>query len=441
MWTLARPFQRQLLLLAITMANTGCVIILGDGTGNGTSGDGDTPLLPTPENAGEDPNVPLDPEQRKRQAEADALIASEIYGGYVPERSVRGKSGKIYDSLRIPPVDVTPPDVAALLPTSSVLEGVSLGMTELERYPELWGPAGTTVFVRPDFSKYIMDPAGATSIQDWIQNYQIPAIPDDPNRLYAGLDIREANVGVYARINAFKPEVTKGSLSVIELAVGCPAVGDATEFVGVFIGVDWANFHFPPTLDLSVERWRDVNGKKEGGFNEVNNGFVQEEFRPTDVGSPLEHYSVVGGEQWEHALLLLMAPTGSWWVVYNGQAIGHFPAALFTTLNKGACRAQVYGEVYNPHPEQGWVRTEMGSGQFSGTPQGRVAWIREIRYLDTNYVPREPPTDDVTHWSQPYHYPCYDRQPLTSQNGAGPTLTLGGPGGKDPVCAQWKPSP
>ncbi|HRI72268.1 MAG TPA: neprosin family prolyl endopeptidase [Polyangium sp.] len=314
-------------------------------------------------------------------------------------------------------------------------------MTEIENHPEWWGPIGTTVFVRPDFSKYIMDPGGATSIQDWIDNYQVPGIPDDPNRLYAGLNIVQPNVGIYARVNAFKPEVEKGSFSVIELAVVCPAVGPPDEMVGILIGMDWVNYDLPPTLDLSVERWRWVNGVRRGGYN-ASAGFAAQHIRPTDVGAPLEHFSTAGGEQREHALLLIMAPDGTWWVVYNYQTVGKFPASVFTTLNQGACRAQIYGEVYNPHPEQGWVRTEMGSGQYSSGPNGNVAWVREIRYFDNSVsFVNEPKSDDLANWSKPYYPPCYDRSPLTYQGSGGPIMYLGGPGGKHPTCAQKKPAP
>ena len=95
--------------------------------------------------------------------------------------------------------------------------------------------------------------------------------------------------------------------------------------------------------------------------------------------------------------------------------------------------------MYNPHPELGWVPTEMGSAQFSSAPPGHVAWFRQIRYFDTNWWPTEPPSDDFVHWSKPYHPPCYDRQPLEYQGSAGPILKYGGPGGKNPLCAQKKP--
>ncbi len=434
----------QFVVVAMVAMNMGCTIDLrgwvtlsrGDGNGGDTV---DQANLPAPENPVGD-LVVLNDDEQTRKAETEAYIAKVIYQGRAIEKSVQGPSGAIYDYLRLPEPDILPPDISSLLPAPPI-DGMQLGMTEVERYAELWGPVGATVFTRPDFSKYIMEPDGATSVQDWLDNHVIPGIPDDPYRLYAGLDIIEPNRGIFARVNAFKPEVEKDTFSVIELAVACPAVGPAEEFIGILIGADWKNYQVPPTLDLTVERWRYVSGMmQEGGYGEYHSGFVAEKIRPMDVGGPLEQFSVIGGEQWEHALLLIMAPNGDWWFFYNFQPIGKFPAALFTKLNQGACRAQVYGEVYNSHPENGWVKSEMGSGRFGSTAANDVAWVRQVRYVDVDgpFI-YEPTKDNFAYWSQPYHTPCYDRSALTYQGSAGPIMYLGGPGGKNPDCAQKKP--
>ena len=139
---------------------------------------------------------------------------------------------------------------------------------------------------------------------------------------------------------------------------------------------------------------------------------------------------------------LVILPNGDWWFSYNYEVLGRFPASVFTTLNKGACAAHVYGEVYNPNPQNGWVKTEMGSGQFSTGAPDNVAWARQIRYFDATWAfANEPQTDNSVYWSKPYATECYDRSPLTYQGSAGPIMLLGGPGGLDPVCAQKKPSP
>lgn len=444
-----RGIHRILILMLMMLTNMGCSIELpgwltiahDDGNNGNNENHGNLPAPETPR--GE--FIGLTTEQQRKKDEADAYIRDVLYQGRPIEKTVQGYSGLIYDYMKIQPLGIDVPDVASLLPGAPA-DGIQLGLTEVEKYPELWGPLGTTVFARPDFSKYIMENTGATSVQDWVANYQVPGLPgEDPNRLYAGLNIPAPNHGIFARVNMFRPEVAQNSMSVIQLAVSCPAVGEHAEFIGVLLSVDRINTNADQLTSgtapvrLHVEFRKMTNGKLTGSFDEGGGHFTAEATRLTGVGAVVEHVSVAGGQQWEHALLLIRALNGDWVVFYNGQNLGKYEAHHFNTLQNGACRAHVYGEVYNPTPEQGWIATEMGSGQFSGTPQGRVAWMRQIRYLDTNYFPQEPPTDAVTSWSKPYHYPCYDRQPLTYQDGAGPTLTFGGPGGKEPVCAQKKP--
>jgi hypothetical protein len=438
---------------AIACLLPGCVIVLGDGVGPGdgsgevastsssSGGDGHPSMLPEPEEWRVDAPF-LTPDQQNRKLEADAYIANVIYKGRPIEKTVQGYSGTIYDYIKVPPLDIEIPDIQGLLP-GAPSDGIQLGLTEVEKYAELWGPVDSTVFVRTDFSKYIMEDTGATSVEDWLDNYVIQGIPNDPNRLYAGLNIPAANKGVFARINAFAPEVEKGSFSVIELAVACPAEGVHTEMVGIMLTMDWVNYDVPPKLSVDVEWQRVTNGVKEGSYGRAGGYFTEPWIRATDVGAPVdqERISVRGGEQWEHALMIVMNPAGDWLFSYNYEILGYYPGSMFKTLNKGACRAHSYAEVYNPHPSQGWARTEMGSGQFPNAPPGHVAWIRQIRYFDANYWPMEPPSDDVALWSKPHDPVCYDRLPLANQGSAGPVMMFGGPGGKDPVCAQKKTLP
>ncbi len=426
------------------VTNVGCTVVLPEwititrGTGDGDDS-ADPPNLPAPETPRGEMSE-LTPEQQVKKDEADAYIRDVIYQGRPIEKTVQGYSGVIYDYMKIAPLGIDLPDLSGLLPAPPA-DGIQLGLTELEKYPELLGPVGTTVFTRPDFSKYIMTDTGATSVEDWVQNHQVPSIPDSAYRLYAGLNIVEPNRGVSARVNMFKPEVAQGSFSVIELVVACPAIGPATEFLGILLSVDRANAEADALTSgatpvrMHVEHWKYDNGQRTGSYDAYGGDFVPYEERLNATGAVMDQVSVAGGDQWEHALMLIQAPNGDWVVLYNFQYLGAYPAHNLKSLQHGACRTQVYGEVYNPHPEQGWVATEMGSGQFSGAAQGHVAWIRQIRYFDQNFFPVEPTVDDAAHWTAPYHPPCYDRQSLYFQGSAGPLMTLGGPGGKNPLCA------
>ncbi len=125
---------------------------------------------------------------------------------------------------------------------------------------------------------------------------------------------------------------------------------------------------------------------------------------------------------------------GNWWAFYNGRALGQYPKHLFTTLNQGACAVQYYGEVYDHDLADGWAPTEMGSGQFATAPAGHVAWMREPKYLDMNWLVTDPQDDAFERWSKPYASSCYTRSSMVDLGLPWQYFLLGGPGGKDPLC-------
>lgn len=117
-------------------------------------------------------------------------------------------------------------------------------------------------------------------------------------------------------------------------------------------------------------------------------------------------------------------------------------AAFLVTLLLAGCHCDEPRAIVPPAIATCIAQDEMGSGRFGSTAANDVAWVRQIRYFDIDapFV-YEPNTDDVAFWSKPNHPPCYDRSPQIFQGLGGPLMYLGGPGGKNPVCAQKKPSP
>ena len=435
-----------LVLTLLLPLNSACIIVLGDGSGlsggSGAGGDGTASALPDPEEW-RVPPVELTPDQQRRKDEADVYIAEHVYKGRPIEKTVQAYSGDILDYMKVAPLNVVAPEIPPLWENAVLPDDVTLALTEVEQYPELWGPTDTTLFTRPDFSRYIMEDTGASSIEDWIANYEVHGLPDSAYRLYAGLDVVVPNHGASVRINQFKPEVAEKSISLIELAVRCPAVGEATEFIGLLLTVDRKNlgadsFTKDAHLRLRVEYVRNVNGKLVGTYDF---GGQFEELDPETynawpwptVGSVLTP-SVPGGAQVETWLALVMDLEGSWWAFYNGKPLGKYPHAQLTTLNQGACAIQYYGEVYDHDPADGWAPTEMGSGQFASAPAGQVAWVREPKYLDTTWLPMDPQDDSFERWSKPYEPSCYTRSSMVDLGMPWQSFKLGGPGGKDPLC-------
>jgi hypothetical protein len=137
--------------------------------------------------------------------------------------------------------------------------------------------------------------------------------------------------------------------------------------------------------------------------------------------------STPGGAQVEHLLAVFQSPLGDWWIAYNGDLLGYYPASLFTQLNQAGCGTTWYGEVYNPNPGSA-VLSEMGSGKFAETGISNAAHIRAPQYYELSWLSAE--AEDVSA-SLPYQPLCYDRSLLW--NG---TFFLGGPGSNNPAC-QW----
>ncbi len=437
-----------LLLTLLLPFNGACVIVLGDGSGSlgggGGEGQGTASALPDPEEW-RVPPPELSPEQQRRKDEADAYIAEHVYKGRPIEKTVQGYSGDILDYILVPPLDVPVPPLPPLWENAALPEGVTLALTEVEQYPELWGPTDTTLFNRPDFWRYILEDTGATSIEDWIANHQVHGLPDADKRLYAGLNMVAPNRGASVRVNQFKPEVAAKSFSLIELAVRCPAVGEATEFIGLMLTVDRMNsgadlYTADTKLRLRVEFVQNVNGKDTKSFDFETGHFKE----PPDwtvnpwpwtevVGQPVTP-SLPGGAQMETWLAWVMDLEGNWWAFYNGRALGRYPKDIFTTLHQGACAVQYYGEVYDHDPADGWAQSEMGSGQFATAPTGHVAWLREPKYLDMNWLVMDPQDDSFERWSKPYEASCYTRSSMVDLGLPWQYFLLGGPGGKDALC-------
>jgi hypothetical protein len=98
--------------------------------------------------------------------------------------------------------------------------------------------------------------------------------PSGQQRLYAGLTLPQANRGASSTINPFAVDVEKGTFSLIEIAVACPADGTMQEQIGVAISIDRAN----PFLDdgkprLHVEfmtHGGTTFGPRIGGWDEAS---------------------------------------------------------------------------------------------------------------------------------------------------------------------------
>jgi hypothetical protein len=426
-----RGFAVLCFLLALALSGSACTITIGPYDDVEGTGSRNTPALPAPKNGSED-ETPLDEAQQARKEETERYTRDVIYKGGEILEAVELPSGDVIDFIKrdipyeLPALPFTEEDLA--LPP-----GVELGLTELEQIPELLELAATaTPFHRPTFWPYILGETDATSIEDYLARYQEGGQPSGTNRLYAGLSSLEPNRGVSGYVNQFRPEVVDGSFSLIELSVSCPAGSPAQEQIGIVISADKRNAfgnrqeYQDGEPRLHIEYAHLVNGTVEHRWDEMDGAFVGNPLRLHHPGQKVP-VSVLGGTQVEHHMAIFQVPvTGDWWITYNGDVLGYYPATLFTMLNGGACEASWYGEVFRKRSKDGNIRTEMGSGRFPEAGRPNVAYVRNPKFHDISLFGVEPQDD----WHMiPYQPLCYGRSVLWDH-----VVIISGPGGNNPGC-------
>ncbi|MCK6591380.1 MAG: neprosin family prolyl endopeptidase [Polyangiaceae bacterium] len=445
---LGRTFAFLLLLPALSLMGA-CTITIGpydDPEGTGSQNTSSVPTLPEPDNVqGEAWN--LTPEQQARREEADRYVIEKVYKGYKILRTVQDEHGDIIDWIASDTMEQLPyplPELPWTLDQLVFPDGVELAESELSRHPELFGPVGSTPFHRPMYWDYVLGETDATSVEDYLDHYQVHGQLAAVRRLYAGLVVDAPNRGLSGYMNQFEPRVEPWSLSIMEFAVACPApeIGPAQELIGVVISVDKANgfgpnryLHSDGKARLHVEYYRLVNGQLDFVWDVNKPGFVPNPASLYAIDS-IVPVSTKGGTQVEHRVDIFQVPTtGDWWIAYNGWLLGYYPSSLFTLLNKGACSANWYVEVADQKPGLAWVETEVGTGEYGDQAvPGDAAWVRQPMYWDMNWLLQEPKID---RHMVPENKSCYTRSPLLDMGPLlGKRFLAGGPGGYNPQCTK-----
>lgn len=401
------------------------------------------PSLPDPGGAS---SGTLNETQQARQQEVDRYIAEVIYQGGHVVNSALLPSGDIIDFLDRNTLPALPNALPGLPfgPEALVLpNSLNFGLSELQQSAELLGLAATTVpFHRPAFRPYIMgETPDASSVEDYLARYQEGGEPTGVRRLYAGLVSMEPNRGISGYMSQFKPEVSDKSFSLLEFTVSCPADGPRQELIGIAISVDKKNKFGPLKQEyqdgearLHIEYAHMVNGKASYVWDGMDGHFVPNPFRLHHPGQ-IVPVSELNKTSIEHLLTIFQVPTGDYWLAYNGDLLGYYPASLFTMLKGQACRAAWYGEVYRRDVTLGAIPTEMGSGQFAEAGLFHAAHFRNPRYYDLDWFGVEPKDGLSMTPMQPL---CYNKSALTFLPAPWESrfIFLGGPGGKNPGC-KW----
>ncbi len=430
-----------------------------DGSGDTAGGPAKGVCLRAPDKGARSPRT-LSPDEQTRSDEV-CQYQVDLYKqlGWDIQYTVQMPSGDIYDLFDpaiLPGSDEPPPP--PLLPEELQLPpGFELAALEPSMYPDLTWPSWLIPKVRPNFSLYISGLSGAISLDDFLKNYQALGTPTGGGRLYAGISSTNDaksnptyNMGASASILPFTGPIESGTLSVLEMAVGCRNLvdGKMTQMVGVAASRDYANIGFASfggsVLRLQVEFLTNTDaltGPGKGGWEgTVTHDFIPSKASPFSPGMALIP-STVGGFPVE-TFLAIRFLNGNWWIGWNGIWLGHYEGKLFNgELSEHACEALWYGEVYDPQfrydlnlSKQTWTKTDMGSGHFAQDGLGSAAYFRNPSYLDISVVPQRT-WPDKGGLVSPYNDKCYSSSGL--MNGLTPfdrMLYVGGPGGDQQDC-------
>jgi hypothetical protein len=169
---LRRVDRSPVLFVAVLLG--GCTIHLGPLDENDEAEPPKSSVLPGPEQPQGDEEV-LDNAQQARKDEADRYVAEVIYRGAPILRTIQLASGDIVDGIDRAMLPAIPYELPQLPGTLGELPaGGELGLTDVEQVPELAELVATAApFYRPTFLPYILGETDATSIEDYLDRYQV----------------------------------------------------------------------------------------------------------------------------------------------------------------------------------------------------------------------------------------------------------------------------
>lgn len=130
-----------------------------------------------------------------------------------------------------------------------------------------------------------------------------------------------------------------------------------------------------------------------GCYNNACNDFVQvsSNFFP---GMSFGKGSTKGGSQYElHIHWTKAGDTGDWWLSVAGEYVGYYRRSAFKALANHAESLAFGGEIIDERSEGRHTKTQMGSGSFPTAGFGQAAYMRQIRYHDSN------PKDHAVTWA------------------------------------------
>ncbi len=194
------------------------------------------------------------------------------------------------------------------------------------------------------------------------------------------------NWGAETYINIWNPATNTNEHSIAQIWVSGGS-GTGLQTLEAGINHDKALYN-DESVHLFIYSTRDGYDDDDdtvasGCYNNSCGDFVQTNntYYPGQTLTP----SVDGGTQ--RAIRLHWAKagdSGSWWLSVNDTYIGYYPRSLFTAVKNRAATIDFGGEITNKTSTGKHTTTDMGSGKPPSAGWSHTAYMRKIRYNDSN---------------------------------------------------------
>ena len=134
------------------------------------------------------------------------------------------------------------------------------------------------------------------------------------------------------------------------------------------------------------------NHSYPGCYNLDCPGFVQTNANVI-LGGAFSPVSTIGGNQYDIKLMYCrdVTKTQNWWLMVGDQWVGYYPNSLYNTqgIAYQSSRIDYGGEIVNTAAGGLHTTTQMGSGRFPNEGWQHAAYIRQLKYVDTNNVSQD----------------------------------------------------
>ncbi|KMT01721.1 hypothetical protein BVRB_9g211760 [Beta vulgaris subsp. vulgaris] len=162
------------------------------------------------------------------------------------------------------------------------------------------------------------------------------------------------------------------------------------------------------------------------GFVQVNNIYT--------LGSLINTVSTLGDRTYYAMKTAIYQDrkTRNWWVSFEDNPIGYWPASLFPGLPEGAEMLQWGGTVYDSVGERAHTQTDMGNGFFPDVRTNKASLVCSLQYVDDSNTLQIPGLSMLgVLATKPL---CYNVQLIPELDpNLGQCFLFGGPG-RNPLC-------